>query len=74
MSGQHDEPLEARLCAGSCARIAPAPQAGRGRDGGHPPPPAPIRTCRITAYGSCLRYVTHRSAPRDKGAYCGRSE
>ena len=27
MSGQHDEPLEARLCAGSCARIAPAPQA-----------------------------------------------
>ena len=48
--------------------------AGRGRDGGHPPPPAQIRTCRITAYGSCLRYVTHRSAPRDKGAYCGRSE
>jgi hypothetical protein len=47
---------------------------GCGRDGGHPPPPAQIRTCRITAYGSCLRYVTHRSAPLDRDASCGRSE
>ena len=27
---------------------------GRGRDTGYPMPPAQIRTCRITAYGSCL--------------------
>jgi len=27
MSGQHDEPLEASLCASSCARIAPVHQA-----------------------------------------------
>ena len=27
---------------------------GRGRDGGRSPPPAQIRTCRITAYGSYL--------------------
>jgi hypothetical protein len=27
---------------------------GRGRDVGHPTPPAQIRTCGITAYGSCL--------------------
>lgn len=47
---------------------------GCGRDGGYPPPPAQIRTCRITAYGSCLRYVTHRSAPPDRDAYYGRSE
>ena len=29
--------------------------AGRGRDRGYPLPPAQIRTCGITAYGSCLR-------------------
>ena len=28
---------------------------GRGRDTGYPMPPAQIRTCSITAYGSCLR-------------------
>ena len=28
---------------------------GRGRDNGYPMPPAQIRTCSITAYGSCLR-------------------
>jgi uncharacterized protein with ParB-like and HNH nuclease domain len=28
---------------------------GRGRDAGFPAPPAQIRTCRATAYGSCLR-------------------
>ena len=27
---------------------------GRGMDGGCPPPPAQIRTCGTTAYGSCL--------------------
>jgi transposase len=27
---------------------------GRGRDAGFPAPPAQIRTCRATAYGSCL--------------------
>lgn len=26
----------------------------RGRDSGYPPPPAQIRTCGTTAYGSCL--------------------
>ena len=29
--------------------------SGRGRDTGYPMPPAQIRTCSITAYGSCLR-------------------
>ena len=29
---------------------------GRGRNGSHLPPPAQIRTCRITAYGSCLGF------------------
>src|SRR5450830_1776845 len=29
----------------------------------NPSPPAQIRTCGITAYGSCLRCVTHRSGP-----------
>lgn len=28
---------------------------GRGRNAGRPAPPAQIRTCGITAYGSCLR-------------------
>ncbi len=47
---------------------------GCGRDGGYPPPPAQIRTCRIAAYGSCLRCVTRRTAPQDMGARCGRAE
>ncbi len=29
-------------------------KTGRGRDVGFPTPPAQIRTCGITAYGSCL--------------------
>ena len=29
---------------------------GRGRNGSHLPPPAQIRTCGITAYGSCLGF------------------
>ena len=49
-------------------------KGGCGRDGGYPPPPAQIRTCRITAYGSCLRYVTRRTAPQGVGACCGRAE
>ena len=36
---------------------------GRGRDGSYLPPPAQIRTCGTTAYGSCLGYVT-RSGPQ----------
>jgi hypothetical protein len=32
----------------------PVRLSGRGRDVGCPTPPAQIRTCRITAYGSCL--------------------
>jgi len=35
-------------------------KTGRGRDGGYLPPPARIRTCGTTAYGSCLGY---RHAP-----------
>jgi hypothetical protein len=30
-------------------------QMGRGRNAGCPAPPAQIRTCGTTAYGSCLR-------------------
>ena len=41
-------------------------EAGRGRDGSYLPPPAQIRTCGTTAYGSCLRFVT-RSVPPDRG-------
>ncbi len=33
-------------------------RSGRGRDGSYLPPPAQIRTCGTTAYGSFLRYVT----------------
>ena len=29
--------------------------AGRGRDDGYPSPPAQIRTCSTTAYGSCQK-------------------
>lgn len=43
-------------------------QSGRGRDGSYLPPPAQIRTCGTTAYGSCLGYVT-RSDPRDKDVH-----
>ncbi|WP_323547168.1 hypothetical protein, partial [Pseudomonas sp. RTS4] len=39
-----------------------------GRDGSCLPPPAQIRTCGTTAYGSCLRYVT-RSDPQDKDVH-----
>ena len=39
---------------------------GRGRDGSYLPPPAQIRTCGTTAYGSCLGCVT-RSDPQDTG-------
>jgi putative transposase len=31
-----------------------AKYGGRGRGAGFPAPPAQIRTCRATAYGSCL--------------------
>jgi putative transposase len=41
---------------------------GRGRDGSYLPPPAQIRTCGTTAYGSCLGYVT-RSDPQGKGVH-----
>jgi len=37
-----------RVLEGKC------PVSSRGRDGGYPPPPAQIRTCGTTAYGSCL--------------------
>jgi len=49
-------------------------EVGCGRDGGFPPPPAQIRTCRITAYGSCLGYLTRRSVPQGEGAYSGLGE
>jgi hypothetical protein len=59
------------LWASSFARLSAscAKSSGCGRDRGHPLPHAQIRTCRITAYGSCLRYLTQRSAPLGKGAY-----
>jgi hypothetical protein len=41
---------------------------GRGRDGSYLPPPAQIRTCGTTAYGSCLGYVT-RSDPQGMGVH-----
>ena len=41
---------------------------GRGRDGSYLPPPAQIRTCGTTAYGSCLRFVT-RSVPPDRDVH-----
>jgi hypothetical protein len=41
-----------------------------GRNRSYPLPPAQIRTCRIPAYGSCLRYVTHRIVPPGKGVRC----
>ena len=55
-------------------RFMNPPDIGCGRDGGFPPPPAQIRTCRITAYGSCLGYLTRRSVPRGAGAYSGLGE
>lgn len=42
--------------------------SGRGRDGSYLPPPAQIRTCGTTAYGSCLGYVT-RSDPQGKDVH-----
>lgn len=44
-------------------RALEAEMTGRGRDGSYLPPPAQIRTCGTTAYGSCLGYVT-RSGPQ----------
>ena len=58
----------------SSTRLAPtldATNSGCGRNRGCPLPPAQIRTCRITAYGSCLRYVTHRNEPPGKDVRCG---
>jgi hypothetical protein len=37
-------------------------------DGSYLPPPAQIRTCGTTAYGSCLGYVT-RSDPQGKDVH-----
>ena len=38
-------------------RVSPqARKKGRGRNGSRLPPPAQIRTCGITAYGSCLGF------------------
>ena len=42
-----------------------------GRDGPFGPPPAQIPACGTTALGSCLGFE-RRSAPRDRGAGCGR--
>lgn len=42
---------------------------GRGRDGSYLPP-AQIRTCGITAYGSCLGNLP-RSNPQGKGVHLG---
>ena len=47
------------------------PELSCGRNKGYPLPPAQIRTCRITAYGSCLRCVTHRNEPADMGVRFG---
>ena len=44
----------------------------RGRDGPHGPPPAQIRTCGITASGSCLRFL-RQSDSREVDDRCGRS-
>lgn len=48
--------------------VLPGRLPGRGRDGSYLPPPAQIRTCRTTAYGSCLGYVT-RSDPQGKDVH-----
>jgi hypothetical protein len=45
---------------------------GSGRDGPYGPPPAQIRTCSITASGSCLRFE-RQSDSRDMDDKCGRS-
>ncbi len=46
------------MSAGGRGRYTPEfrQEAVCGRDGGYPPPPAQIRTCGITAYGSCLGF------------------
>src|SRR2546426_8349918 len=45
------------LPAGRLARLGATPDSRRGRDDGHPPPPAQNRTGRIAAYGSYLGCV-----------------
>ena len=47
--------------------------SGRGRDAGFPTPPAQIRTCRVTAYGSYLG-CWRKSALQDKGVISGHGE
>ena len=48
--------LPVPLAVRSVSLLAPPVFGGRGRDDGYPPPPAQIRTCRIAAYGSCIRW------------------
>jgi hypothetical protein len=42
------------LPPGRLDALSATPAFRRGRDDGHPPPPAQNRTCRIAAYGSYL--------------------
>ena len=46
--------LAASLLVGIGVRISNGCSSGRGRDEDCSPPPAQIRTCGTTAYGSCL--------------------
>ena len=50
---QPADPALFRFLTALCADLRK--KGGRGRDGRYRPPPAQIRTCRVTAYGSCLR-------------------
>jgi len=48
------------------------PQRGCGRDAGHPTPPAQIRTCRITAYGSSLGFWRQNEHQDKDEEYAGK--
>jgi hypothetical protein len=60
-----------RSIEGDGARAAQPVAGGRDRDEPCGPPLARIRTSGTTAYGSCLRCVTRRSALPGMGGACG---
>src|SRR5438132_1957142 len=56
------EPHAGIILKGGHTRATVSRIGGRGRDAGYPAPPAQIRTCGITAYGSCPGDNATRSA------------
>ena len=60
IAGRVNAMLELGLFPRLSPRFLKSPSCGRGRDGPYGPPPAQIRTCGTTAYGSYLGYLAKK--------------